>query len=286
MVKRAVSTSPALSTRIQYNSTTLKGAMVALPNGAASLDLRNKGKIHNLAFRCGLSWYKYANVDQGRMAPNGSLYVVTGCDKANAFQMASWSHDANEGEISVTFTAAELAEGIVSYSFTGETYSPVDVRVGPRSPSWRQNQCIFLRGFKVAVREMPLALVKEAISLTDIIGAKRRQILPSEGGGVPYGDNRRWPSSRSRNGSGSSSGSSPSSQGPSTFDSTGDDSDDTSDGDASADTVSAEAEARSFLPRISLNAEVPPLALSSIETLTGLATCFCMLTRPQLSHSK
>lgn len=161
--------------------------MVELSNGATRFDLRNRNKIRKLAIRCGTSWYKFANVDRGRMAHNGSLYVVTGCDKANTFQLASWSCESDRQRISVTFTAAHLEEGRVSYSNSTETSSQATVRVGPREPSQNQDQCIFLRGFKVAIRGAAAAGLFGSVSLTSIIGARCSQIVPRTiGGSIPY----------------------------------------------------------------------------------------------------
>src|SRR5262245_62341783 len=102
--------------------------MVGLPNGADRLDFRNRDKLRELALRYGLSWYEYANVHEGRMAPNGSMYLVTGCDKAISWGIASWCNEADQGEISLTFTTSQLTEGSALYSYSYETYSPATVR--------------------------------------------------------------------------------------------------------------------------------------------------------------
>jgi hypothetical protein len=239
--------------------------MVRLPTGAASIDLLDKAKIRRLAIRCGASWYKYANVDKGREASNGSLYVVTGCDKANAFQLASWS----EGEVSLTFTATKMGGGGVSYSYSDETYNPATIRVGPRTLSQEQNQCIFLRGFKIAIREAPMARLRGSVSLNSITDSKASQILrPSGGGGIPYGDNRRWPPSSSVSGGGSSAGSSGSS---SPRSASNKESDSTCHDEVSVEIVPAASEARSSIVAASLYLILLP-ALSSFETDTGSAT--------------
>jgi hypothetical protein len=175
---------------LQYTSSSLKGAMVGLPNGADRLDFRSRHKLRALALRHGLSWYKYANVNEGRMAPNGSLYLVTGCDKATAWAIASWCSEADEGEISLTFKTSQLIEGGVSYSYSYETYSPATVRVGPTTPSQKKNQSIFIRGFKIAVRESPLSKVMGQVSAISIVGTRPSKILPRPGGYIPFGDSQ------------------------------------------------------------------------------------------------
>jgi hypothetical protein len=185
---------------LQYRSSASKGAMVGFPNGGDRRDVLKKNNIHKLALRCGASWYKYANEERGRMAPNGSLYVVTGCDKANTWGLASWSCCSEGGEISLAFTLKQSEAG-ASFSYSHESCTTATVRVGPITPSQKTNQCVFLRGFKVAVREEPLARVRGSVSLTSIIGSPTRQIIRISGG-TPYADSRRWPPCSSSSASG------------------------------------------------------------------------------------
>jgi hypothetical protein len=164
---------------------------VGLSNGAGRVDLRNLDKLRNLALRCGLSWYMYANVNQGRMARNDSLYLVTGCDKANSWGIASWHNEVDHSEISFTFTTSQLADGHFSYTYSREIYSPATVRVSPEPPANNENQCIFLRGFKITIRESVLAKMMRPFILLPPAGIQLNDTLPqSRGGYIPFRGSR------------------------------------------------------------------------------------------------
>ncbi|KAF8126413.1 hypothetical protein K438DRAFT_1520690, partial [Mycena galopus ATCC 62051] len=66
------------------------GAVLALPHGARVEKLRNLENMRQYATTHVESWYKYANKTRGRGLVNGSLYLVTGCEKARSWGMASF----------------------------------------------------------------------------------------------------------------------------------------------------------------------------------------------------
>jgi hypothetical protein len=151
------------------------------------------------------------------MIPNGSLSLVTACDKTSSWGLASFSNASGGEEISLKFTAAQLAAGNASYTYKWETSSPAAVRVGPpsssdqdtpevqkESQSWHrrlftlvsillahllaichlssscappsvvppyENQCVFIRGLRISMRDSAFAKLKGQIklSLTDDI---------------------------------------------------------------------------------------------------------------------
>jgi hypothetical protein len=116
-----------------------------LPDGGCREDLRDKGCFLKQATKHGLSWYEYANVTRQRLAKNGSLYLVTGCDKTDSWAIASCSNSSTEDEVSLKFTAAQIASGSSSYAYKWETNSPATVRIGPPNRDWKtlqlQNVC-------------------------------------------------------------------------------------------------------------------------------------------------
>ncbi|KAK6974352.1 hypothetical protein R3P38DRAFT_2584302 [Favolaschia claudopus] len=68
-----------------------QGAVLALPHGAHLEKLRNVENIRLYAMKYGASWYEYVNGPQlGRGIENGELYVVTGCEKARSWGIASY----------------------------------------------------------------------------------------------------------------------------------------------------------------------------------------------------
>jgi hypothetical protein len=134
-------------------------------------------------------WYQFVNVTLGREASNGSLYLVTGCDKSMTWGVASISCASGTDTLSLKFTAAEVAEASTTRGYTWETYCPATVRIGPNpDPERLQNQCVFLRGFKVMLQEGLMAKVRGTVKVTSVLDAKADGIIPAwgKGGTVPF----------------------------------------------------------------------------------------------------
>ncbi|KAJ7762054.1 hypothetical protein DFH07DRAFT_739914, partial [Mycena maculata] len=73
-----------------FNSFESTGAVLALPHGGRLEKLGNLGTMRKYAAENAESWYKYVNGTRGRELPNGSLYLVTGWEKAKSWGMASF----------------------------------------------------------------------------------------------------------------------------------------------------------------------------------------------------
>jgi hypothetical protein len=177
-----------ISVGYSFTSTSSEAAILALPEGAARQNLRNLTKFRRHAIQNTLRWYQFVNGTLGREAPNGSLYLVTGCDKSTTWGIASVSGAFGSSSLSLKATAAQIAEARVSYSYSWETRCPATVRVGPEpggNLDRLQNQCVFLRGFKMAVREGPMAALMGATKLSSIVGSKPGDILSGSNGNRP-----------------------------------------------------------------------------------------------------
>ncbi|KAF8189171.1 hypothetical protein K438DRAFT_1676891 [Mycena galopus ATCC 62051] len=73
-----------------FNCDGIQGAVLALPYGAHLKKLRNVENIRAYATEHAASWYRYINGPRGRGLANGELYLVTGCEKARSWGMASY----------------------------------------------------------------------------------------------------------------------------------------------------------------------------------------------------
>ncbi|KAJ7824015.1 hypothetical protein B0H13DRAFT_2681318 [Mycena leptocephala] len=72
-----------------------QGAVLALPHGAHLEKLDNLDTLRAYVATHAENWYKYVNGPRGRGLANGSLYLVTGWEKAQSWGMASF-HDVRE----------------------------------------------------------------------------------------------------------------------------------------------------------------------------------------------
>ncbi|KAF7980582.1 hypothetical protein HWV62_37763 [Athelia sp. TMB] len=144
-----------------------EAAVLNMPDGASSVDYRGLKELRSYAIRNGESWYEFINGTLGLEAPNGSLYLVTGCDKSTTWGIAAVSHGSSSNTIALRFTTAQVVQAAASYSYSWETHCPAFVRTGPdlrKDEPLPQNQCLFVRGLKIRVRENAVARqVKGAI---------------------------------------------------------------------------------------------------------------------------
>ncbi|KAJ6588058.1 hypothetical protein B0H19DRAFT_921827 [Mycena capillaripes] len=76
-----------------------QGAVLALPDGAHLQKLENVENMRAYAAQHADSWYKYVNGARGRGLANGELYLVTGCEKARSWGIASYGNAREEFEL-------------------------------------------------------------------------------------------------------------------------------------------------------------------------------------------
>lgn len=60
-----------------------------LPHGATREDLVSTSRLHSYIQENALEWYRYIRDSVEEAIPNGSLYVITGCDKTTSCGVAS-----------------------------------------------------------------------------------------------------------------------------------------------------------------------------------------------------
>ncbi|KAJ6568297.1 hypothetical protein DFH09DRAFT_821184, partial [Mycena vulgaris] len=130
-------------------------AILLLPDGASRRDLRPLQRFRDYALKHAQSWYEFVNGQLGRMIGNGDLYLVTGVTNSTSWSIAAVENHSGDGKISLKLKAAQVGNAGASYAWEWESSSSA-VNSGPRrrpgEESWQDNQTVFVRGFKVAVR--------------------------------------------------------------------------------------------------------------------------------------
>ncbi|KZP08203.1 hypothetical protein FIBSPDRAFT_686005, partial [Athelia psychrophila] len=81
-------------------------AILNLPDGAASTDYEALAPLRSYAIQNGVAWYNFINGELGLEAPNGSLYLVTGSDKATTWGLAAVSNGSLNSSVVLRFSAA------------------------------------------------------------------------------------------------------------------------------------------------------------------------------------
>ncbi|KAK0480168.1 hypothetical protein IW261DRAFT_118114 [Armillaria novae-zelandiae] len=139
-----------------------------------------------------LSWYIYVNsLDHlTREALNGYLYLVTGCDKARSWMTAAASRASEPHAISVKFAIGPTVEGSIALRTSWSTpYTDADTRIYPDYPEpmpQQDNQCVFMRGFTITVRENSFIQKVLGPVQLKVIGGSSRDVAPSFSSRSPY----------------------------------------------------------------------------------------------------
>jgi hypothetical protein len=127
------------------------GAVLSLPKGAIVYEEENRCNFQTYAARHAVSWYEYM-LNAGMDVSNGSLYFVTECTKSTDWGIA-------------VFYAQSMPYDHLQFIFDQESYQwrrrggKVEARVGSKSTdnfdsdTEEPNQCVFLRGYKIMLRQ-------------------------------------------------------------------------------------------------------------------------------------
>ncbi|PBK66329.1 hypothetical protein ARMSODRAFT_890651 [Armillaria solidipes] len=175
----------------EFSTSKAEAAILMLPDGGNRYDTKHRSLFQQYATENALSWYIYANsLDHlARQAPNGSLYLVTGCDKTRSWGAAAVSRPSESHTISFRFVVGPIMEGRITLQTSCSTHIGADTRIYPDHPDstpQQDNQCIFMRGFTITVREK--SLMKKLFGPVQLkaIGGSMRDAAPSFSSRSPY----------------------------------------------------------------------------------------------------
>ncbi|KAF5364967.1 hypothetical protein D9758_008155 [Tetrapyrgos nigripes] len=159
---------PGMSVHFQFVRG--KGSLLLLPNGATRVDYRGLECIRAHAMENADAWYEYAE-QLGETVPDGSLYVITGFDRAKCYKNAAFLASSTELAVSVTLSCPILSNNSFGeLSVTSRPLSRVLHDWKGMGSSEEENLYVFLRGFKIMTRRRRSWRRKfgtELMSLTD-----------------------------------------------------------------------------------------------------------------------
>ncbi|KAK7053704.1 ribonuclease III [Favolaschia claudopus] len=144
---------------VEISTSSKATAVLLLPQGASRSNLRPLQIFRDYAIKHGQSWYSFVNGKLNRMIGTGELYLITGVDKSTSWSVAALENNYDGCELSLKLKPAFVGSGSVSYAWEWEcasSFANSGPRYSPGEETWTDNQTVFLRGFKVAIRPMPL----------------------------------------------------------------------------------------------------------------------------------
>ncbi|KAJ6588066.1 hypothetical protein B0H19DRAFT_1366784 [Mycena capillaripes] len=130
-----------------------QGAVLALPDGAHLQKLENVENMRTYAAKHADSWYKYINGARGRGLANGELYLVTGCEKARSWGIASYGSAREEFEL---FFRPSAMPGTAynAYRWSGAHGQRNPARKKSHDPPFTddpENQATFIHGWSISL---------------------------------------------------------------------------------------------------------------------------------------
>ncbi|PBK66030.1 hypothetical protein ARMSODRAFT_960481, partial [Armillaria solidipes] len=195
--RNSVICSPAMEQRrvasgFEFTSPRVRAAVLVLPDGAERYDSEQPSLFEEYAIANAHSWYKYYNgLEQGWNLANGSLYLVTGCDKCHCWGNACYSRrtESRSGSLRFSATRDSGRNGTSHCGWEGQTDGSIRHQSHQRdaSPGATANQTVFMRGYSISVRTQPmsraLGIKKVAVYKSD---SKLPRTFRTSGARAPY----------------------------------------------------------------------------------------------------
>ena len=169
---------PGVGAGFRFKCSSNEGALLVLPDGASRKNLIPLKAFREYAIVQTPAWYDFVTNQLNRIITNGSLYLVTGVDKARSWGVASYSNIPGERHILLRPSDANDTSAPATRHYAWERSGQVAARAGPRRPVRQENQCVFVRGYKLALRTNRIAsALKGQVKLFHTEDSHPRDIL-------------------------------------------------------------------------------------------------------------
>ncbi|KAF7342801.1 hypothetical protein MSAN_01995800 [Mycena sanguinolenta] len=147
-----------------------RGAVVALPHGSQVKSLRTVELVREYARMHAISWYAHMKT-RGITIANGSLYLVTGCEKAKSWGIASYHNIREKDEFQASFRCT-FGTPTPHYQWIGIGQFPGQHKHHNLVSSDGDNglnQTIFIRGLCISLgNRIWQSLFKTTVEVTDM----------------------------------------------------------------------------------------------------------------------
>ncbi|KAJ6481572.1 hypothetical protein C8R47DRAFT_591714 [Mycena vitilis] len=170
--------------RVEILTHSKEAAILLLPDGGSRCEARPKDRFRSYALQHAQSWYTFVNATLHRMIDSGDLYFITGCDKSSSWSLAVAQNRSEETEMSLRLSATQIGSVGAKYAWDWEDTSGA-ANSGPRGRSeeeeWKDNQTLFIRGFRVSIRSPPLSVLKGPSKVVSIENSKPKDLFRKSG---------------------------------------------------------------------------------------------------------
>ena len=149
-----------------FESSASEGAILTMPVGSNSRDLRNYLAFEKYVAQHVPAWYRYAKIVRGRKVCNGDIRLVTGNDKTSNWGMATFSSSGSEQDDPLYISFLPGSQNASGRTYEWEYSGMAEVRKGPDSREMErlrgdisleetvyENQCLFVRTLNAKLSE-------------------------------------------------------------------------------------------------------------------------------------
>ncbi|KAJ7614157.1 hypothetical protein FB45DRAFT_262659 [Roridomyces roridus] len=162
-----------------------RGAVLALPLGSHIERLDNFGDMLQYTRQNAENWYKYVNGARGRQLSNGSLYLITGWEKARAWGIAAFQEiPQTRYPFRISFGSAFVNSGQKYYRWN--TSGPTRTKSSGPVPMDQTplNETVFIHGFSISLGTSIWSRLFGTVEVAPIVDA---QLGRSSKEYIPYG---------------------------------------------------------------------------------------------------
>ncbi|ESK91403.1 cell division control protein [Moniliophthora roreri MCA 2997] len=155
------------------------GAVLMPPDGASRTDCVELAAFREYAERNAQHWYQYVSGTRRRDVENGSIYLVTGFDKTNAWETALFSSSSSSQSCSLIFTTGGITDGRMKLSRSSLLQTSVSSRCSVSDAGI--NQTLFIRGFRTSIRQGPTAWLRSGARTVSTYSSSANDIFRAMG---------------------------------------------------------------------------------------------------------
>jgi len=137
--------------------------MVA-PDGATLTEVLEEERFLRSIESVG-NWFKYVAEERNRRFK--SLILVTGVIKCRSWSVAAISNSSRTQSGKVALSLMPSASGTLTASHSWREYIPAMCHSGPKPPSQTENQCVFVRGYRI-MKQDPLLRLRRRVRATNL----------------------------------------------------------------------------------------------------------------------
>ncbi|KAK6974355.1 hypothetical protein R3P38DRAFT_3133460 [Favolaschia claudopus] len=176
--------------QFRFHCSDSQGAVLALPHGPHLTKLENLENMREYAAQHAENWYEYVNSPRGRGRGlrNGTLYLITGCEKAQSWGMASYY--ASRSRFLLEFKPRQVGAVINQYLWSGAPgqTNPSSTKSHNKSADGSpMNHTTFVHGLSISLGKAPWSkilgtVMVETSSIADFLNSTGGSFVNSSAG--------------------------------------------------------------------------------------------------------